>query len=56
MTKERLDEIIENINKHNILQSCCGGMSFYDCMICELLEYTLNLQEEKEKNNKVFRT
>lgn len=45
MNKERLDEIIENINKHNILQSVCGGMSSYDCAISELAEYTLNLKQ-----------
>lgn len=49
MSEEKLNEIIENINKHNILQSCCGGMTSYDCMISELAEYALDLQQRKDK-------
>ncbi len=48
MTKERLDEIIEDINKHNVVQSICGGMCSYDCEISELAEYTLDLQQRLE--------
>lgn len=54
MSEERLNEIIENINKHNILQSCCGGMTSYDCKISELSEYTLDLKQQLEQKNKVI--
>lgn len=49
MSEERLNEIIENINTHNILQSCSGGMTSYDCMISELAEYALDLQQRIDK-------
>ncbi|MEI3507798.1 MAG: hypothetical protein V8R01_01485 [Bacilli bacterium] len=48
MREKRLYEIIENINKHNILQNACGGISSYDNAISELAQYTLDLKQKKE--------
>lgn len=54
MSEKRFEEIIENINKHNILNSLCGGMSSYDCMISELCEYTLELKSQLQQRDDVI--
>lgn len=53
MSEKRFEEITEAINKHNIINSLCGGMSSYDCVITELYDYTLQLKSQLQQKDDV---